>query len=321
VVRVFKARNEKRKAEEAQREQELIKELELQQKIRLEQLAQNRLFKQGNELFSADKWGTVLSGLKTYTEALREADKLKFKALSGESQQVNLENIKELIAESEKAIEQFSDYISNVFGDVSTQIVDAFQVMYEGGADAMESLEKSFSDMIESFAKDAINAAFIQPYLEQLNSMTLEMAKKYSEGRLTPQGLQREITNVFGDFYGKLASIQPLILDAIKSADEAAAAAGFESAFDSDDKDQDLYREKGLVGQIRESITEDTGTELVGRVNGILLYTQSLSNNSNDMLDYAVQNLTYMKLIKLNTDYLPEIAINTRRTVEKLEGL
>ena len=39
-----------------------------------------------------------------------------------------------------------------------------------------------------------------------------------------------------------------------------------------------------------------------------------------DRLDMAVRNLVYMKQIKINTDFLPIIAENTRKTYEKLEA-
>ena len=76
-----------------------------------------------------------------------------------------------------------------------------------------------------------------------------------------------------------------------------------------------------LAGQIQQAITEETGSVLVGRMGAIMQSNERIANFSADALEFAVQNLVYLKQIKLNTDSLPAIEENTRKTFEKLETI
>lgn len=246
---------------------------------------------------------------------------------------------------AEEAYGQFGDYISGIFGGVADDITKAFQVMYESSQlgidetiDAMKSLEVSFSEMIESFTRDAIEFAFLSPYLNELNEATKALGEQYASGAISADELQQGVIGTLGGFYDQMAELQPTILQAFQNADELTAAAGFESAFnpedinietpaDTDIEIPDAQVETNIVetvstpGAITQAITEETGTILSGRIGALVLSNEKILLANNDMLDYAVQHLTYMKQIKLNTDYLPAIAENTRKTYEKLDSV
>lgn len=245
----------------------------------------------------------------------------------GEADRTRLEGLVELIGQAETAYAQFGDYISSIFGNVGGEIAQAFQNMFETGDDAMTALQGSFSDMIESFTRDAIEFALLQPYLNTLDQITKALGEDFAKGNITAAELQEGIIGALGDFYNVLQTIQPEILQAFENADILAAGFGFEDAFNVDvtpivdaidgigvPEEADISR----AGQISQAITEETGSQLVGRMGAIMLSNERLVNFSADALDYAMQNLIVMKQIKLNTDYLPEIAENTRKTAERL---
>ena len=345
---VFKKRQE-------EREQAYLNELALQHQSNLNIIEQNRLYQEGNDLFTDDKWGTALAGLEAYNDALVYQDGLiqdltrdGFGGIAGrvllakypelvdangkldkeilqlildteklsDADRVRLENLLEVTETAETAFSQFGDYVSGIFGGMGDEITQAFQTMYETGDDAMTSLEGSFSDMIEAFTRDAIEFAFLQPYLNELNETTKALGEQYASGTLSAEDLQTNIVDTLGDFYNSLNKVQPEILQAYENADKLAAEAGFDSAFNGDG-DGAL----SSAGKVAQAITEETGGMLVGRMGAIMLSNERIATHSQDMLDYAIQNLVTLNKIKENTDYLPTIADNTRKTYEKLESI
>lgn len=231
-----------------------------------------------------------------------------------------------LTEQAEEAYGQFGDYISSVFGGIADEIGQAFQTMYETGDLSMQGLEESFSNMIEQFTQDALEFTFLQPYLNELNEVTKSLGTQYARGDISSTALQENILQALSNFYGDLSTVQPLILEAYKNADLLASKLGFDSAFNKDSQTVDSVKElenknQSVAGQITQAITEETGSIISGRLGALVLSNQQIANYSADMLDYALQNLLYMKEIKTNTDYLPQIAANTRKTYEKLENI
>lgn len=285
----------------------------------------------------------------------------------GSSMRAQFEALLDTMDLTEEAFAQFGDFIAGIFGSIGDDITQAFQTMYVTGEDAMTALEGSFSDMIETFTREALEFAFLQPYLNELNNITKALGEQYARGEISAEELQTNIVNTLGTFYDQMAALQPEILSAFENADRIAEAAGFAAAFNPEDVEEatqeiivdpeiiipdiiipdveipdveieDPYVEDIIVpdvteittekvddvstpGRISQQITEETGTILAGRIGALVLSNEKLLLNSNDMLDYAIQNLVYMKAIKENTDYLPQIADNTRKTYEKLESV
>ena len=92
---------------------------------------------------------------------------------------------------------------------------------------------------------------------------------------------------------------------------------GFDGISGGDGGNKDL----STAGQIQQSITEETGTILAGHIGAMRLSNERIANDSESMLDLGVQNLVTLNQIKINTDYLPIIAENTKKTYQKLGGV
>ena len=231
----------------------------------------------------------------------------------------NLQNLVDVTLQMEEVYSQFGDYISEIFGGVGDSVAEAFQSMYESGDDAMTSLQSSFSDMIESFTNDAIEFAFLQPYLKELNDITQALGEDYAKGDITSDELQSGVINALGSFYETLGNgLDDQILAAYATADELAAAAGFDSAFNADTDTDTATTSTSTAGAISQSITEETGTILAGHIGAMRLSNERIATYSEDMLDLAVQNLVTLNAIKINTDYLPAIEYNTKRMADAL---
>lgn len=241
-----------------------------------------------------------------------------------EAEKKELERLKQVY-------EDFGASISSTFGSAASEITKAFQTMYEGGADAMSSLEQSFSDMIESFTNQAIQAAYLQPYINQVNEVTKQLGVKYASGEISAQELQSGVLGSLSQFYNTIRELQPQILQAYKNADEMAAKIGFESAFNAQQTEAKTTQLQTQTTptepttpqaqQVQQQISAESESILLGRLGSIMMSNQELVNQGIDTLDYAIQNLLYMKQIKINTDYLPEIAENTKKTYQKLETI
>lgn len=423
AIKVISAISETFKKASEEREKAQVNELKNANAINLALIKQNALYKEGNELFSEDKWGSALSGLQAYNLALsyqqnllnqinsgdatsrdlsggpkskmKEMDTIAAIKKNAENQQgvlaqavsgiaiktkdrgglanflgkadvfqsllevypqvikangeldttvlqtiidtadlaevdkQRLTNLISLTNEAEAAYAKFGDYVSSIFGGVGDEITKAFQKAYESGDDAMAALEVSFSNMIEKFTNDAIEFAYLQPYLDYLNKQTSALGEQYARGTIGSEQLQEGVLESLGSFYETLKTIQPQILQAYKNADELAASLGFNAAFNPDTQEAATAAVEQVVqdttvstaGVIQQAITEETGSELVGGISAMRISTELLTQQGADALEYAIQHLVYLKQIVLNTDYLPEIAANTRKTYEKLESI
>jgi len=52
-----------------------------------------------------------------------------------------------------------------------------------------------------------------------------------------------------------------------------------------------------------------------------MMSNQIIANNSGEHLEFAMNHLVALNKIVVNTDYLPEIAANTKKTYEKLGSI
>lgn len=221
---------------------------------------------------------------------------------------------------------EFGDYISGIFGNIGDAATEAVQSLYEAiviGAEdsevAMQSLERSISDMIETFTRDSIKYAFIQPMLNSLNDTTKTLGTQYASGEISADKMQTDITTALGAFYQNIKTIQPQLLDAYANADKLAAAAGFTSAFNGESSaNTSTSLPKSAAGQIQATITEQTGTILAGYSAATMLNTEKVATISQNMLEIAMRNTLYLQQISINSNSLPNIEKFTKAMSEKL---
>jgi len=241
---------------------------------------------------------------------------------SGKVSEVSKAGLEQLLTytdEAEKSYAEFGNFISSIFGGVGDSITESFRDAYTNGTDAMEGLGDSMSKMIENFTDKTIQFAFLQPIIDELNNATESLGKDYASGGISSTELQKGIVDELGKFYSDVDGMSTTISDAYKLADELASNAGFDSAFNPSSTDTQTSIAKS--GAITQSITEDTGSMIVGRIGAMMLSNERIANYSENALDLAVSNLVMLGKIKDDTSFLPEIAENTRKTYQKLENI
>jgi len=217
---------------------------------------------------------------------------------------------------AEAAYAAFGDYIAGIFGTLGDTVAQSMMDAYISGDDAMTGLEKSMSDMIESFSRDIIEFAFLQPLLDEVNATVKDLGVKRASGDITNDQLQTGVIQSLGSFYKGVNAIAPEIQQAYASLDQLAASQGFDSAFNRDATGSNGTLSAGA--QVAQQITEQTGTELVGRVNAIMLGVEKMSIAADRAYELSVKKLAILSRISDNTDYLPEIAANTKKTADSL---
>lgn len=225
-----------------------------------------------------------------------------------------------LQTQQEQAMSEYKGYVQDIFGEIGSESMKVFREMYETGDELFSKLNESFADMLERFTEDAIQMSILQPYVDNLNKEMGSIVDKYSMTGMN-DAMQKEMIDTLSNFYGQMADLQDPIMNAYKSADKLLADAGFDSAFNSDAASPDSADANTPAGRIRDSITEETGSEMVGRLGAIMMSNQNIVNNSGEMLDMAVQHIVLMNKIVANTDYLPEIAENTRQTARNINNM
>lgn len=249
-------------------------------------------------------------------QAVAEADVSK-------ANKARLQGMLDNINTAEKAYAQFGDYIASIFGGVADSVAQSMMDAYiasgnsvDGIKSAMLSLEESMSDMIEGFSRDIIELAFLQPLLDEVNGTVKALGTKRASGEITNDQLQTGVIESLGTFYKGVNAIAPDILQAYASLDQLAASQGFDSAFNGDSAGSNGTLSAGA--QVAQQITEQTGTELVGRVNAIMLGVEKMSIATDRAYELSIKKLAILSRISDNTDYLPEIAANTKKTADSL---
>lgn len=249
-------------------------------------------------------------------DRLAAADKARMQAL--------LDNMNDM----QTYYDAFGEYVAGIFGNLGDSAAEAMQQLYEaivvGSGDAEEasrSLEQSISKMVESFTRDTIKSALIEPLLSNLNAVSKQLGSQYAAGTISADKMQADITGALGAFYNNIQQIQPQLLEAYASADKLAAAAGFTSAFSGENASggSTSPSAQSAGAQVQATVTEQTGTILTGHTGAIMLSVNQIAANSATMQTMSAQNALYLQQIRdsvlLN---LPAIAQNTKRMAEKL---
>jgi TP901 family phage tail tape measure protein len=216
--------------------------------------------------------------------------------------------MKEAQEEYLAAMEEMKNIISEVAGSLGDSLSDSIVNAVANGTDALDEFESSLNKVFVEMAKAEMNQLFFQSMFDQLQA---DMEASMAGG---DQDWQDDLLR----FYDQLPSAIENSEQFLKDFDAQLQALGFEGITGGGSEAGDTSL--STAGQIRQNITEETGTILAGHIGAMRLSNERIANISEDMLDLGVQNLVTLNKIKENTDYLPAIAENTRKTVQKLGG-
>lgn len=243
--------------------------------------------------FSAEEWELFFSVLE------------KGGHITNETTRQLVEEMQEAAQEYQTAMDEMLSVIESVAGRLGNALSDSMVRSIREGTDAMEDFGNSLNDVLLQMAKAQMNKMFFEGLFDELQA---EM-----QASMAPGGDKNWEDDLLR-FYEQLP-------DAIGHADS------FLRQFDAQMQEmgfagvQESAAQQGRAGMIRQAITEDTGSELVGRLGAIMLSNERMAMDSQQMLDMAMRQLMFLGQISQHTEYLPEIADNTRRTHQALSNL
>lgn len=260
------------------------------------------------------KQDVLLPVLDQYPGLLKETEEgvLKFdKALAqalisnnlvDEKTKQILQNIIEWEEAMEAARQQIRDVVSDLAGNLGSDIRNSLVEAFRAGEDAAikmgESVEKVLEDII---AQLLFNRIFADVF-DQLED---DLVESLASGDIN------ETTEVFKNFFDQAKGLSDNYYDALKAAQAAADEAGF----DLFKPDNATEQQRGLSGSI-ERITEQTGAELAGLFRGF--YDISKRNQVTGESMLALEREHYQATLEGLT-YWAAIERNTAETVGRLD--
>ncbi|KAA6437488.1 hypothetical protein ACD591_16345 [Rufibacter glacialis] len=264
--------------------------------------------------------GTPDRTLNTLTEVLEENKKrieLLYRQIEkGETFNGQVEQVRELIKayeDFEAQLEQYQLKLKEVVtGTTFSSIVDSMAAGFRKGFASAEEEAKFFTENFEDMMRDAIIQSLPFKALEKPLAKFYEEFAKFAELDDNGVGLTAEEIKTLRDTNNAIIENASKEFNALKDI----AGINFGSGAGSvDDPNQ-----KGLAGQIKSSITEETGSIIAGQfmglrldVNGIRRLLETQFTNSTDYMQLGMDKLRQLEQINRNTRLTAEeLVIHTR---------
>lgn len=264
-----------------------------------------------------------MEALNTQTDAVKESGGINnIVALANQNAAGGIDDVtealKNLELQQDELLEQRASILDKFFqkftGTTSDSIADSILAGFEKGEDGLVQFANTFEELMKDSLLETFKLEFLQKQFDSfyeefglaaqdgLDKNEIEKLSKLFNTKVdTAQAGFEELDLLYNSVFGKgINEVSENDVDKLPEAETP------------------IIEPVSQGGDIRASITEETGTILSGRIGAVVLSNEKLVNQGLDMLDYAVRNLQYQKQIAANTDYLPAIEENTRKMNEKL---
>ena len=244
-----------------------------------------------------------------------------------DSNKAYLEDMVDAWGNYQEALENVNDYLTDVFGQLGSNISDALADAFANGTDAAESFADSVSDMLEKMAKNIAYSTMLQPLFEEA---------------------QKEFENIFGpgsnfsdtERFDKASEVISNLIDNVNKGTD-----GYNKLLEqfqqiAEEKGIDIFQpdtESSQSGTSRgfSTMSQDTASELNGRFTDIqgkinilveqAAYGRSISieqlNRMTDTRDILVQMNGNVAEIRTFTKVLPEMSAKLDRIARNTDNL
>jgi hypothetical protein len=192
--------------------------------------------------------------------------------------------------EQKNALDQITSALTEMVGQLGTNISDSLVQAFEDGTDAAKAFGTAVSGVLGNIVKQDLFQAIFGKQLDDLSA-------KLKLDALNPSGnISSSVVSDIKDFYNGASSSVGVFEQALKAAEDIGKGQGF-----------DLFPSAtgsrgSLTGGIQASLTEDTGSVLVGTAKGIQLSVLQISDKLDTTNLFLSQDLQYSseKLATLN---------------------
>lgn len=239
-----------------------------------------------------------------------------------EEQRMLLERLKVQQDAYNEAFEQATEYYTNLFGNVGTSLMDAFESEMVRGEDALDNFTDSIADAVEEWVRQFAYMAYIQPYLMDATKMIEDAVS--AEGATTESinaAMDEALAYIFGNFNEMQDGYTAFLQDAQGKYGDMFGMDLFQDAdaegsqgFGQMTQDQaDTLTARFTAVQIEMANVSATTQAMAGVVSLVgediklgVAGIQSLLYNSNIALQMAQDQLDQMQIIADNTAMLAE---------------
>lgn len=215
-----------------------------------------------------------------------------------DSTKVLLNNTIAYYDEEKTALDQITQTLTDLVGQLGSNISNALVSAFENGTDAAVAFKNTVSDILSQIIQQDL---FVAVFGQQLDAL---QTKLKSDVFANDGNTQAEIIADITDFYKTAQGLVPDYVAGLAAAKSAGNQAGL-----------DLFPTGGsagssatLSGGISASITEDTASILAGTLKGIQLNTYTTNNilqtygiTFSQMLMLAQDSVNQLELIQANT--------------------
>lgn len=185
----------------------------------------------------------------------------------------------------EAALKQMDDYLGGIFGNYATDIMDVVADAFERGTDAAEAFGDVTRKVMRNVAKDMVQAAVLQPVIEQQSEL---VKKAYATGN------EDEITNALGAAAHAFADVEKVAQEEYKKAAEMFKQKGIDLSGGSAATRE--ASQKGIA-----TASQDSVDELNGRMTAVQGHTYNIAENTRMLLGTANEILKGVVGIERNT--------------------
>ncbi|MEO7016271.1 MAG: hypothetical protein ABI067_06980 [Leifsonia sp.] len=262
-------------------------------------------------LFSTKKANVLTPLLQQYPQLIEANGKFNeslAKTLVANNQvddatKVLLNNTIAYYDEEKAALDQITQALTNLVGQLGNNISDALVNAFENGQDAAKAFGTTVSDVLSKIVQQDLFEAIFGPQLTALQ-------QKLTADSLANDGnTSAEIIADIENFYKTAGPLVTQFTQSIQAAQAAGASQGL-TLFPTGTGNNSA---SSLSGGIQASITENTANILAGALNGIQLNTLTANNILQG------HSLTFGQLLSIAQDQLTavlSIQINTKRTAD-----
>ena len=189
----------------------------------------------------------------------------------------------------EAALKQLDDYLGGIFGNYATDIMDVIADAFERGTDAAEAFGDVTRKVMRNVAKDMVQAAILQPVIEQQSEL---VKKAYATGN------EDEITKALGAASHAFADVEKVAQEEYKKAAEMFKRQGIDLSGGSAATRE--ASQKGIA-----TASQDSVDELNGRMTAVQGHTYNIAENTRMLLGTANEILKGVVGIERNTNDVP----------------
>ena len=185
----------------------------------------------------------------------------------------------------EAALKQLDDYLGGIFGNYATDIMDVIADAFERGTDAAEAFGDVTRKVMRNVAKDMVQAAILQPVIEQQSEL---VKKAYATGN------EDEITKALGAASHAFADVEKVAQEEYKKAAEMFKRQGIDLSGGSAATRE--ASQKGIA-----TASQDSVDELNGRMTAVQGHTYNIAENTRMLLATSNEILKGVVGIERNT--------------------